>query len=343
MVAVGLTPGDAFARLDLMPEFLAQASIPNGYLEMIGDTGGRQRAFISGTTAEFAATSGASGPKPTRTIARFNAGYLFARTGWGERRRAADETFFSLKWGPGPMFHGHADGANLTLAGFGSRLLVAPGLYSYTGSPYRTFFKGRSASNVVTVDGAKWNTAATTRLLGYAATSRYIDVRFAMAGYTGVSQTRRVTYSRALNYFLVQDRNASSSVHTYRQLWHLAEDSRPAVGTSSVWSQKLKGNILIRQLIGAPKLALVKGRTSPVQGWISYSYGSKVAAPVVEAIRTGSNVRFLTLIVPSSGKATAKVSQLVVTTTGYSVTITIGVHSERVTVSGTSIWMRTLS
>ena len=193
MVAAGLTPGDAFARLDLMPEFLAQASIPNGYLEMIGDTSGRQRAVIPGTTAEYAATSGAAGPKPTRTIARFTAGYLFARTGWGERRPAADETFFSLKWGAAPIFHGHADGANLTLAGFGSRLLVAPGLYSYTASPCRTFFKGRTASNVVTVDGAKWHTAATTRLLGYTATSHYIDVRLATAGYTGVSQTRRVT------------------------------------------------------------------------------------------------------------------------------------------------------
>jgi hypothetical protein len=63
----------------------------------------------------------------------------------------------------------------------------------------------------------------------------------------------------------------------------------------------------------------------------------------VEAVKTGRDVRFLTLIVPSNGRATAKVSQLVVTNTGYSVTITIGVHSERVTVSGTSIWMHTLS
>jgi hypothetical protein len=343
MLAVGLTPADAFARLDLMPEFLAQATIPTGYLEMIGDTSGRQRASIPGTTAEFAATSGASGPKPTRTIARYNAGYLFARTGWGERRPAADETFFSLKWGPAPIIHGHADGGNLTLAAFGSRLLLAPGLYSYTASPFRSFFKGRTASNVVTVDGATWSGTAVTRLLGYTATSRYIDVRMAMAGYPGVSQTRRVTYSRALNYLLVQDRAASSSFHTYRQLWHLSEDSRPAVGTSSVWSQKVKGNLIIRQLAGAPKLALVKGRTSPVQGWVSYSYGTKVAAPVVEAVTRGTSARYLTLIVPSSGKPTVKVSQLVITSTGYSVTITIGAHSERVTVGGSSIWIKTLS
>gem|GEM_PF-1102196 len=343
MLAVGLTPGDAFARLDLMPEFLAQATIPNGYLEMIGDTSGIQKASITGTTAEFAATSGASGPKPTRAIVRFRAGYLFARTGWGEHRPAADETFFSVNWGAGPVFHGHPDGENLTLASFGSRLLVDPGLYSYTSSSYRTFFKSRSANNVVTIDGATWNTAATTRLLGYTATSHYVDVRLGTAGYAGVNQTRHVTYSRGLNYLLVEDRNDSSSVHTYRQLWHLSEDSRPAVGASSVWTQKAKGNLIVRQLAGAPKLDLVKGRTSPVQGWISYSYGTKVAAPVAEAVQTGSHVRYLTLIVPSSGRPTAKASQLVLTSTGYSVTITIGVHSERVTVSGSSIWMHTLS
>jgi hypothetical protein len=342
MSAVGLTPGSAFARLALMPRFLAHATLPNGQYEMIGDTGRMGATPYAGTWAEYAATLGASGPKPSSTIARYAAGYLFARTGWGEARPASDETYLTVKWGPGPVFHGHADGLNLTLASFGSRLLVDPGMYSYTPSPYRTFFKRREAHNVVTVDGAAWKWSAPTRLLAYHLSSRYVDLQMRNAGYAGVTHTRRVTYSRGLNYILVEDRLASSSVHTYRQLWHLVEDARPAVGVSSVWTQRAKGNVLIRQLAGAPTLRIVKGRTSPVQGWISYAYNKKVAAPVEEAIQRGTNVRYLTLIVPSRGSPTAKVSQLRLTSTGYSVTVTIGAHAERVTVSGTSIWMTRL-
>ena len=84
------------------------------------------------------------------------------------------------------------------------------------------------------------------------------------------------------------------------------------------------------------------GRTNPVQGWISYAFAVKVAAPVEQAVQRGANVRYLTLIVPSSGRPVAKVSQLRLTSTGYSVTIAIGARSERVTVSGPSIWMHAL-
>jgi hypothetical protein len=180
------------------------------------------------------------------------------------------------------------------------------------------------------------------RELNYRQSPRYVDIELEATGYSGVTHTRRVTYSRGLNYILVEDRLASSTPHTYRQLWHLVEDARPIMGVSSVWTRRSKGNVLLRQLAGAPTLRVVSGRASPIQGWISYEYNKKVAAAVEEAIQRGTNVRYLTLIVPSQGRPTAKVSQLRLTSTGYTVTVTIGAHAERVTVSGTSIWMTRL-
>lgn len=342
MLAVGLEPSAAFARLDLMPQFLAQATLPNGTYEMIGDTSGWPADVIAGTPAESAATGGASGPKPTATITRYEAGYLFARSGWGEHRPAADETFLSMKWGPAPIFHGHADGLELTLAAYGSRLLVDPGPFSYNGGIYRGFFKGRSAHNVVTVDSSTWNRAAATRLLGYRQSARYVDIRLQGAGDRGVVHTRRMTYSRGLDYILVEDRLTSASVHTYRQLWHFVEDAQPLVGGSSVWTERPRGNVLIRQLAGAPQVRIVRGRTKPIQGWISYKQGQKLAAPVEEATQRGRSVRYLTLIVPAAGRPEATVSGLRLTSSGYSVTITIGGRSERVTVSGTSVWIHEL-
>lgn len=341
LLAVGLEPASAFDRVELMPRFLAYATLPTGQYEMIGDTTASNARVIPGTIAEYTATRGASGPQPANLVARFNAGYLFVRSGWGERRAFTDETFWSTKWGPGPVFHGHADGLQVTLASYGARLLVDPGMYAYGGSSWRTFFKQRSAHNIVTVDGMSWPFTASSRLLTYAPTSRYVDLRSRTKGYTGVTHTRRVTYSRGLDFLLVEDRLVSSAAHTYRQLWHFVDDANVAVGVSSVWSQRAHGNVLVRQLAGSPTLRIVKGATSPIQGWISYSYGTKVAAPVEQAILRGTSVRFLTLIVPAEGKPTAAVSNLRLTSTGYSVTISIGGRTQRVTVEGTSIWMST--
>ena len=343
MLAVGLQPSPAFARLRLMPAFLAQATLPDGTYEMIGDTAGWPADPIRGTVAEYAATGGVSGPKPATTVARFDAGYLFARSGWGDERPAADESFLSVKWGAGPVFHGHADGMNLTLASHGSRLLVDPGMFGYNAGPVRAFFKGRSAHNVVTVDGAAWARSAPTTLFDYRETPAYVDLRLQSMGYAGVIHTRRITYSRGLDYILVQDRMISSQVHTYRQLWHLVEDAKPVADLTTLATQRTKGNVLIRELIGDPAIRIVEGQVGPVQGWISYKPGQKLAAPVGEAVQVGSHVRYLTLIVPAEGRPAAEVSDLVVTNAGYSVTITIGGRSERVTVSGASIWLRTLA
>jgi hypothetical protein len=317
--------------------------LPNGKFEMIGDTSGGQAPWKPGTDMEYAATRGASGVKPARVIAKYTAGYLFARSGWGEKRPAADETFLSTKWGAAPVFHGHSDGLELTLAGYGSRLLIDPGLYAYSAGTIRGFMKGRSAHNVVTVDGLTWHSTATSRLLAYHVSSKYVDIQLRAAGYTGVTHTRRITYSRGLDYVIVDDQLASSSTHTYRQLWHFTEDAKPAVGVASVWTQRAKGNVMVRQLAGTTTMNIVRGRTSPVQGWVSYTYGVKVAAPVEEAVKRGSNVRYVTLIVPAAGHPNPKVSGFHLTSTGYTVTIAIGAHSERLTVSGTSIWLTPLS
>lgn len=331
-----------FSRLDLMPNFLAHATLPNGNLEQIGDTDYLPAPVWTGTWSEFAATRGASGPKPPRPYAVYTAGYIFARSGWGETRPFADEVFTSLRFGPAPYIHGHADGTALTLYGFGSRLLIDPGKFTYNNNPYRTFFKGRSAQNVVTVDGLKWSPTATTTLVSHAETPAMIDATLSTAGYAGVTQRRHVTFSRNLNYVLVEDRATASTRRTFRQLWHLDEDAAPMVSADRFMTTHTRGNVLVRQLIPGSSSRLVRGATAPVQGWLSYTQGVKIAAPVVEVVRTGTSVRYLTLLVPAAESPAALVTGLRLTPTGYTVTIAIGGHAERVTVNGPSTVVTTL-
>lgn len=334
--AMGLPIPAAFARVDQMPKFLAYATRPDGKWETIGDTDTQAAAPIAGTWAEFAATKGASGPKPGGTFALYRAGYLFARSGWGEKRAFADEVFLSLRFGPAPIIHGHADGTAITFYGYGSKLLLDPGKYSYNYDAYRTFMKGRDAHNVVTVDGLKWSSKAATTLVKQQATATMVDAITTTAGYPGVKQQRRVTWSRGLGYVLVEDRATSTVTRSFRQLWHLSETANPLVTTSSFRTRSRRGNVLIRQLMPVTSSRIVKGRTTPVQGWISYVHGSRVAAPVVEVVKSGRSVRYLTLIVPAAGQPAATISGLRTTATGYSVVVTIGGKSERVTVNGTT-------
>ena len=91
-----------FARVDRMPAFLAQATLPNGYYVTLGSGLNNPSLPIPGTDAEFAATQGRSGREPDRTIAEYASGFVFGRTGWGDSRPFADEDAFSLRFGPPP-------------------------------------------------------------------------------------------------------------------------------------------------------------------------------------------------------------------------------------------------
>jgi hypothetical protein len=336
MQAMGIAIPAAFSRVAVMPSFIAHSSLPEGTLEHIGDTDTMSTPNLPGTWSEFVATRGASGPKPSTTLAVYRAGFLFCRSGWGEKRPWADEVFYSARWGPAPYIHGHADGTGITLYGYGSRLLLDPGKYSYNLDAYRSYFKGRSAHNVVTVDGQTWNAKAPTALVGHSNTSTMVHTVMSTNGYAGVTQQRAVTFSRRLNYLLVEDGLSATTPRTFRQLWHLSATANPLLSTNRFVTRQSRGNLLVRQLVGSSTQQIVKGRTSPIQGWISYRHGHRVAAPVVEVVKNGTSVRYLTLLVPAAGTPSATASNLTLTATGYSVVVTIGGQSERVTVNGTT-------
>ena len=337
LVELGLPVPASFARLGQMPKFLGFAILPNGEYEMLGDTDRAKAPAIAGTWAEFAATQGRSGPMPPDTAILYRAGYLFARSGWGTARPFVDEVALSLRWGRSPIIHGHADHGSLTLYGHGSRLLIDPGKFTYNANAYRTWFRGRTAHNVVTVDGAPWRWAASSPLLDSGKSATMDTARIRMTGNPGVTHVRRVTFSRGLHYVLVEDRLTSPTRRTYRQLWHLTEDADPLVAATSFRTRRGKGNVLVRQLVGGTTSRVVVGRTAPIQGWLAWEHGKRLRAPVVEVVRSGTNVRYLTLIVPAAGSPSASVSGLRLTATGYSVVIRIGSRSERVVADGAKV------
>ena len=166
----------------------------------------------------------------------------------------------------------------------------------------------------------RWKRASTTML------------ELALRGhpYPGVTADRRVTFSRSLGYVVVDDRLSATRSRTFRQLWHLRENAAPVTSGARTWTRAPRGNVLIVRVTAATTRT-IKGATSPIQGWISYRTGKRLAAPVVESRRSGTRVRFLTLLVPfARTRPSVSVSNVVLTATGYALTVTIAGHSERV-------------
>lgn len=326
----------AFGRVARMPELLAYATAPDGKYEQIGDSDLGLAFPIQGTPAEFAATSGQSGPRPSATIKRFAAGYLFARSGWGETRPFDRETFISLRFGPGRVAHGHADGGSLTLVANGQRLLIDPGKYTYTAGGWRNWFVGRTAHNVVTVDGLHYDASRST-MLSTKTRPEFLLAALSNSGYAGVTARRRVMWSRAADYLIVDDALTASVARTFRQTWHLAAGASPIVVGNRLDTRQGDSNLAIVQLVGHPTSRIVSGRRDPIQGWRSTRYGANVSAPVLESTLRGTSVRYLTLLVPYRGARPTISGHIVrLTRDGYVVDVTIGTHKERVTVGGTS-------
>jgi heparinase II/III-like protein len=327
----------SFSRLTRMPPFMAYATLPNGRYELIGDTKEMDAPVVRGTIAEYAATAGASGPKPPSTLAVYSAGFAFGRSGWGEHRPFRDEVAWSVRYGPRRIYHGHLDAGALTLFGYGSRLLMDSGKYTFNPGPYRTYFGGRSAHNVITVDGVPYDTSRASYRSALRTSATHYEIGVRHNGYPGVTSVRRVIFSRRLNYLLVYDQLLSSTTHRYRQLWHLREDANPSVISGVVRTQRARGNVLIRQLYGTSSVRIVRGATNPIQGWLSYTLGIRLANPTVEYVKSGASTRYLTLLVPDAdGKFYVSIKALNVRSDGFTVLLTVNGHAERVTLTPTS-------
>jgi len=340
---LGRPVGSGFARVDLMPGFLAHATQPDGRYLALGDTEANRAMAIPGTWAEYAATQGASGPKPSSTSRVYGAGYAFVRTGWGESRPFADETYLSLKFGPARRFHGHDDGSSITLYGYGAPVILDSGMFTINPGPYRTYFVGRRAHNVVTVDGLAFDRTARTDVRWKRSSATLFELAVKSKPYAGVAAERRVTFSRGMGYALVDDRMAASTTRTYRQLWHLREGTSPVRSGTRTWTRAARSNLLVVQVIAPSGARIITGATSPIQGWVSYGRDKKAKAPVLESRRSGTKARFLTLLVPyATTRPNVTVTDVKLSAGAYALTVTINGRRERVQAGYTESRITTL-
>jgi len=306
LTACGLSlPGWITSRIAQMPTFLAMATQPDGKLVQIGDTYVVSPRDRAGTPLQYAATMGAVGTRPVQRVAVYQAGYVFGRSGWGTARTFGDQSFYSLRFGPGTQIHGHADHMGLTYYARGRNLIVDAGHTGYQDTPYREYLLSPEAASDLVMPGVTFNPSVSTSLIQQSIGAEGQFFEFYDTAFSGLPRYRSVYVDQDPNLVLVFDR--ASGATSYEQLWHLdpgltvttVSDSY-AIATAPGTQLEIRQIALPGQVIPAGSTQVVGGQVNPYQGWVSHAALQRVPAPVITVTRSGPSAAILTLIAPTS-------------------------------------------
>jgi hypothetical protein len=164
--------------------------------------------------------------------------------------------------------------------------------------------------------GVPFSAAAPTELIRQTIAPAGQFFEFADTAFGGHPRDRSVYICQQPDLVLVFDR--ASGAGRYQQLWHLdpgltvTRVTRSyAVATAPGTQLEIRQIPLPGQVIPRASTQVIRGQTSPYQGWVSHQMLQRIPAPVITMTRSGSSAAMLTLIAPSSPGAavTAAIAQ----------------------------------
>jgi hypothetical protein len=191
--------------------------------------------------------------------------------------------------------HAHADALSVLVSCAGEELLVDPGTYCYNAAPeLRHFFRSTAAHNTLVVDGCDQSPYGASFLwLRDVCTTvnaeEFVDGCSVVASHDGylrlpdpVRHHRRVRVDAST--VQVDDWLECREAHPVQLHWHAAETAALVAGAGEgQWVVQGHRVGLDLQVTGAQlQAAVVCGRDSPPQGWISRRFYHLTAAAVLE-------------------------------------------------------------
>jgi hypothetical protein len=326
LAACGVERPRVLDRIELMPEVLAHMTLPDGTYETLGDTD-RRRAKVSDHPAmRWVRSLGTEGAPPSRTFVTYDAGFAFARSGWGTQRSFQDEAMISARFGPRPILHGHDDHGSITLFAQRQRMLADPGKYAYANDDLRRHVRSREAHNVVTVGTLSCvvpqQPSPISRVSSDAVSDRLtIHVRTCQ----GTGWNRTVVFLRDGGEVVVVDDVSAPTGTPVTQRWQLEVGAAVAAGdpsqVRSLW-RATGAALTIEQLEPVTGVTSVEGGKSPLRGWVSEAYGQVTPAAnlAFTAPAAAGRTRFVTVLRPGPSSAHGA-SSLRRTTSGLEVTV----------------------
>lgn len=327
MDTCGVTPPAVAARVQLVPEFIAWATTPTGRLEQLGDTFYDLAPNIPSTPAQYVATLGTQGTAPAGLVKLYSRqGYVFGRSAWTDLTHSS---YYSLRYGPRMNWHGHADKTSLTYWVGGREIVTDSGHIGYNDSKARIYLKSAEAHNIVTTPARSClrtagGSADLTLFRQYANAEYYLitDRSLGMmvnGVYKPYTKTRAVFVLHNPDVMVVVDRIAGgASDQVWQQRFHMAPGMSRVSGTSR------SATFNDGTTLSIVPTASSSSSTSVVSGWVARSTGVKTADQQVVSTAKGSQVRFVTVIAPSSSTTwsyDASLGQLTILQNGSPVSV----------------------
>lgn len=288
---------ESFSVLDKAPYELAHATKPDGNLATIGDTDVISARTVRHPATTWVTSGGADGEPPEELISQYSAGYLFARSGWGDHERAfEDETFWSLSYGAADRVHGHVDGGSITFSSMGHEWITDPGKYQYGSSTMRDFCLSRTAHSLPYVVGGAYDKRSVVECTRSITDSAVYDVTVEDRGYEGVIIDRRIVYSVTGEYAVVIDRVQSKSECTVVQNWQCGRGTSAQMTKSGFTLTAGDKRAAVLFTGTQPLMSVTEGADDPLAGWVSTGWKTREPAPALTFTKSGTRFRFVTLI-----------------------------------------------
>lgn len=319
-------------RLKKAPIGLAHATRPTGTYTSIGDTdAGTSPRALKSPFSTYVASNGRkgalpSGLTPNDTVAVYDAGYIFSRSGWGSLSRPfSKQTFYSLRFGPSKRVHGHHDGTSITFTADGVDWITDPGKYDYSSSDFRKHLISRDSHTVLRIRDKRPRTATTAALTRQTVTDTHHDFVIEDDSYRGIDLRRRVIYSRSGEYLVVVDDASSSREITAEQHWQLAPGVKAmnAIGDNEcrVILGHEKHRVAIIPLTATERAILRHGKEGSDEAWVSTGWKKKERSSSAIIVEHGRTISILTVI--AVGRGIPPRASFVETTDGTKRSITI--------------------
>jgi hypothetical protein len=308
-----VVPAGLATRLTAARDFLAWATTPGGTLEQLGDSDATPARVAGPTPAlAYAVSAGASGTAPAASTRIYRSGWVFGRSSWSS---FPTSMYWTQRFGPARVYHGHQDHLALTLWDRGSALLVDPG---YAAGRYRDWLIGPFAHNTTVAVGARFDKRATTPLKASASGPGWFTTTAGDRAWDGAGRTRTTFVDTDRHVVLVLDHARRTTPGGWKQLWHVPAGSRVAVLGRGAAVVDVPGGIpggtarlhvlspaLPGQVLGRGAVAGVTGGTGDIAGRTSPRTSPRGLAPVVVVSRGERTASFLTVLVPGGAGSTA--------------------------------------
>ncbi|MGP6175298.1 heparinase II/III domain-containing protein [Corynebacterium sp. A21] len=235
-------------------EFIGHSTTPGGTFVELGDSVPRRPTFMNESPAEYVLSNGARGvPIPNTKV--YDQGFVFGRSGFGSLRHPSEETYYTLRFGPQRIIHGHNDHLSLTYWAEGRNVIVDPGHVGYSPGPDRTYVRSHAAHNVVVARDRKHDWSAHTSLTAQGSGENWQSFVLTDEAYKDLPRTRATCFSDCGPFVVYDAVDGLESAPYLTQRWNVAPEFQfKGSNAEAVWFESvvdgLKFYILRYRIVG---------------------------------------------------------------------------------------------